>query len=550
MNHLLRKRGTASALILLVMMILLFSLLAVGQLVGGSLVRSKNEVDAAQVFQFAQAGADFAYQDVMDQAMNNYGLLESSWRDIRSLPIQLPEDVTGTVEIVAINGGTAAWITSEARKGRVGRSVRILVHARDVGIWNNAIFAGTGASGQAINGNVDIRGSVHLLGDGEIFTDLNGNGRWDPGDPFTDVNSNGRWDPGEPFVDSDANGVYTPPEPYNDSNGNGRYDPPLTVTEMNSSFSGNAHIGNNYSGIPLSIQNQIPPIPTENGLRTLNTEVRVKHGLIRIQGSATIGQQFPSAGDKGSILGSYVNDGYTGNPGAGGVTSDNGTAQKYDLGDRVKFPYISGLGAPAFRDPVTGVMYPNQKAWLDAKAMVVNVNDIKSNTPAFSYSDGNGNSISWTPGNPGQLVVNGIIKINGNLDLGEKHKTIRFDGRGTIYSTGNIDIHSNILPKVGKIFPTQTALGFIALQNINLATGAGDAQLSMMGAFYAQGVIRSAKQNQIAGTFVANFYDMGTNVPNIYQVPTLARNLPPGMPGADPIIALTKRSWRERLPSQ
>lgn len=550
MKKILRKRGTASALILLVMMILLLSLLAVGQLVGGSLVRSKNEVDAAQVFQYAQAGADFAYQQIMEQATNNHGLIESSWHDISSLPIQLLDGVTGTVEVVAVSGGTSAWITAEARKGRVGRSVRLLVRARDVGLWNNAIFAGTGASGQAINGNVDIRGSVHLLGDGEVFTDMNSNGRWDPGDSFTDVNGNGRWDAGEPFTDSDRNGVYTPPEPYQDSNGNRRYDPPLTVTEMNSSFSGNAHIGNNYSGIPSNILNQIPAIPRENGLRTLNTEVRVKHGLIRIQGSATIGQLYPASGDKGSIFGSYVNDGYIGNPGAGGVTSDNGTSQKYDLGDRVKFPYISGLGATEYRDPRTGQVYPNQRAWLDAKAMVLNVNNIKKNTPAFSHSDGKGNSISWTPGDPGQLVVNGIVKINGNLDFGERRTTIRFDGEGTIYSTGNIDIHCNLMPTVGKLFPTQAALGFIALQNINLATGSGDSQLSMMGAFYAQGVIRSAKQNQIAGTFVANFYDMGTNVPSIYQVPELARNLPPGMPGAEPIISLTKRSWRERLPTQ
>ncbi|MEJ5171968.1 MAG: hypothetical protein WHU10_13355, partial [Fimbriimonadales bacterium] len=59
----------------------------------------------------------------------------------------------------------------------------------------------------------------------------------------------------------------------------------------------------------------------------------------------------------------------------------------------------------------------------------------------------------------------------------------------------------------------------------------------------------SAKQNQIAGTFVANFFDMGTNVPNIYQVPELRRNLPPGMPGDKPYVTLRIRTWRERRPS-
>ncbi len=68
----------------------------------------------------------------------------------------------------------------------------------------------------------------------------------------------------------------------------------------------------------------------------------------------------------------------------------------------------------------------------------------------------------------------------------------------------------------------------------------------MIGAFYAQGTIRSAKQNQIAGTFVATYYDMGTNVPNIYQVPALKNNLPPGMPGGDPILVIKRQTWRER----
>lgn len=546
------NRGAASVLVLFVMMIVLFSLFAVSQLAGGSMLRSKNEVDAAQAFQVAQAGADYAFQKVIEQAEKDKGVIKEASYLLSDLPISLPDGIDGDVYVQPVSGGMEAWITSEAKIGRVGRSVRVLVSAKDVGIWNNAIFAGTGASGQAINGNVDIRGSVHLLGDGEAFEDLNGNGKWDAGDPFTDVNGNGRWDPGEPFVDANGDGVYTAPEPYNDSNGNGKYDPPLTVTELNSAFSGTAHIGNNYNGIPSTLSSRIPSIPTENGLRSLGTEVRVKHGLIRLQGAATIGQSSPASGDKGTISGSFVNDGYTGNPGAGGVSSDNGTGEKYDLGDRVKFPLIHGVGARPYTYPGNGVNYATHKTFLDANSLTIPVNTIKPNTPAFSYSDGNGNSVQWTPasgGNNARLTINGIVKINGNLDFGEKHTTINFDGRGTLYATGNIDIHSNILPVNGKLFPTQTAIGFIALQNINLATGPGDAQLSMMGAYYAQGTITSRKQNQIAGTFVANYYDMGTNVPNIYQVPTLAKNLPPGMPGDESIVSLKRKSWRERVPN-
>jgi hypothetical protein len=146
------------------------------------------------------------------------------------------------------------------------------------------------------------------------------------------------------------------------------------------------------------------------------------------------------------------------------------------------------------------------------------------------------------------LEIKGIVKVNGNHTLGKKKETIYYDGKGTLYATGDIDIHANLYPSDNKIFPTQAVLGLLAEKNMYLATGPGDSQISMMGAFYAQGTIVSAKQNQIAGTFVANFYDMGTNVPNIYQVPELRKNLPPGMPGDESIISLKRRTWRERVP--
>jgi hypothetical protein len=71
------------------------------------------------------------------------------------------------------------------------------------------------------------------------------------------------------------------------------------------------------------------------------------------------------------------------------------------------------------------------------------------------------------------------------------------------------------------------------------------AQLDIMGAFYAQNKITSAKQTNVMGTFVSSYFDMGTNVPNIYQVPALADNLPLGMIGNYPILAISQVSWRE-----
>jgi len=124
---------------------------------------------------------------------------------------------------------------------------------------------------------------------------------------------------------------------------------------------------------------------------------------------------------------------------------------------------------------------------------------------------------------------------------------LRYYGRGTIYSTDDIKVSTDLLPVAGLTFPLDTVLGLIAKDNIDLATGNGDAQLTMVGAFYAQGTVTSKKQNQIAGTFVANFFDMGQNVPKIYQVPELVNNMPPGMPGRERYFSLKVRSWRERV---
>jgi hypothetical protein len=55
---------------------------------------------------------------------------------------------------------------------------------------------------------------------GEPFTDLNGNGEWDPGEPFEEQ-GNGVWDLGEPFTDDNGNGFFDPGEPFEDLDGDG-----------------------------------------------------------------------------------------------------------------------------------------------------------------------------------------------------------------------------------------------------------------------------------------------------------------------------------------
>lgn len=549
-----KKSGTAALIGLGIMIVLLTLTLGVTGLTLGSMSRSQVEITSSVAFQAAQAAAEEEITRAMAILPENKGNFKSVSRSVTTDIGTIAPNATGTVTVQPTSLGTTAWVTATVNNRGYNRSIRVFLNSRDVSIWNNAVFAGSGAGGQAIAGNVDIRGSVHVLGDGEVYSDLNANAKWDPAEPFTDSNKNGVWDPGEPFTDTNMDGVWSAAEPYNDTNMNRVYDPPLTQTDLNSSFYGTAYIGNNYSGMPADLEGMVPASPRISGIETLGAEVRVKHGQISISGTASVGKNelIDGGGSKATIDGSFVNDGYTGTRGASAVFSDNGTTNAYDIDHLgISFPLIYGLGAQPYKDP-SGTVWASQSAFYDARGLVCPVKTITSMTPAFKYSDSYGNSIEFSPATtvddvmyPPILTVRGVVKFDGDLQLGQKD-TIRYVGNGTLYSTGHMRIDGNILPYPGRTFPTDARLGFVTKQNMYLAAGAGSAQLKMAGAFYAQGVVYSAKQNQIAGTFVGNFFDMGTNVPNIYQVPGLSLNLPPNMPGDRNYYTIRVRTWRDR----
>ena len=553
------QRGVTSVMVLLLMFVATVLMLSLAGLSMGSLKRSTNERDSGLNFNVAQAMLEFQLGQSYELAKNNNGEFIAMEVDLSYLADSITPGATAYVDVQPTEDPKRAWFTSYATYKGKQTSVRALVSTINVSVWSNAIFAGTGATGQAINGNVDIRGSVHLLGEGEAFSDLNGSGRWDDAEVFSDDNGNGVWDPGEPWVDANSDGVWNSAEPYNDTNWNGVYDPPIDATELSSSLSGKAHIGNNYYNMPIGLEAVIAPAPTIDGIETLGATVRVKHGMIAMSGGATIGDSIDPDGGmaKGKIDGSFVNDGYGGNQGSTNVYSDNGTNQSYDVGHLgIEFPVINGIGAGEYIDD-DGVVWATHGLYMDNNSLTVPVNSIDSSTPYFKYTSAAGDRFEYTPagsldpetGLPTTVPiirVEGIIKIEGNLDIANDLGELRFRGNGSLYVTQDINLHTNFMPLEGLVFPTDTVIGMIAGRDINLATGNGDAQLTMVGAYYAQGTIRSAKQNQIASTFVANFFDMGKNVPSIYQVPLLVDNMPPGMPGDVPVYTLKILSWRAR----
>ncbi|HET6452763.1 MAG TPA: hypothetical protein VFI02_00020 [Armatimonadota bacterium] len=540
-----KSKDEGSALVTAIIVMLMVSMfgLAYLTLTSTSLMRAKREERRAATLYLAEAGLEYVIAQIIDQASANDGTISSQTINTDTVLDSLKTGGTGSVVVTAVTSKTAT-ITSTANYTGLSESIRVRLKMRSIGIWNNAIFAGIGQSGRGVNGNVDIRGSVHILGDGDPFTDTNGNGVWDPAEPFIDVNGNGIFEPllGETFTDVDGNGVWSPAETYQDANLNGQYDDPLTATDLATDMGGSALIGNNYSGIPAALQSKIPVVPTEDvggeTVQTLWAELRVKHGKVNVSGTASVGQANVTGNAyKEKLDGTYVTDGYGGNQGTDNVHSDNGYTQGYDLGDRIPFPSLQN----PYTDPITGASYSKYEEYLNANSTSISHTTITGETPSFTEGSG-GNTISWDQPTR-TLTVTGIVKMGGVLNLGTKGETLYYQGKGTIFCQGeSVYVHGSVLPKT--MFPATDVMGVISKYDIEFATGDGEAQLYAAGAWYAQREIKSAKQSNFAGTYVANHFDMGTNVPSIFQVPTLADNLPPGMPGGEGVYAAQVLSWR------
>ncbi|MFH0930339.1 MAG: hypothetical protein V1890_00165, partial [Candidatus Zixiibacteriota bacterium] len=208
------------------------------------------------------------------------------------------------------------------------------------------------------------------------------------------------------------------------------------------------------------------------------------------------------------------------------------------------FPNLSN----PYTDPSTGTSYPSYQNYLYNNALVIN-GDVNL-TPGTSYPAQSNSKGSIYLDNSGNLQISGIVYVTGNINInngsgGSKSTPILFDGKGTMVSAGDINISTHVLSK--GMFPADDVIGFISANSLNIGTGDGDANLNIMGAFYAQEKITNAKQNQLAGAMVSSYFSI-SQVPDLFHVPSLADNLPPGMPGGTSYkytYQIVPNSWRE-----
>jgi len=411
------------------------------------------------------------------------------------------------------------------------RSAEAVFQAGDLSIWNNAIFAGKGQAGLLINGNVSIHGSVHLLGD-----------------------------------DVGAGGI-------------------AIAIDM----SGSSGIYNNYFNLSADLLNRIPALEQrmfEGALvDTLNATLRVQNGMVSMSGSNTIGQAPDPDSNKETLDGVYINDQWTGgsldgNGDPTSVYSDNGWEADYDMRFYLSYPtYADDDGL----DHLAQYLETNTNA--NEGFQAVHVGDMTINVGQSYYWNATtgGEVIAGVPGdgqmpmqaelNPDEfyvwydseaklMVINGRIAVDGNVafslpEVGSD-QTINYTGKGTILAYdslgGNVGGNVSIAADLVTVNPDGTeALSFPG-NNLLGVMAAGDmfigptSQLDIMGGFYAQGTISINKQTRILGTIVADSFDLGQNIPKIYEIPGLINAWAPQMRmvgGAEPGQVLFPVSWRE-----
>lgn len=378
---------------------------------------------------------------------------------------------------------------AEIAEGGVQRSRKILqlrVKADYVDSWRNAIFAG-GSGASVIRGNYRVAGPMHILGTGD--------------------------------------------------------------NEIVWAMSGSAQVVNGYDfvgGISVAdaadLKSRIPTIETTtvNGqtVETLETILRVKKGIVTLDGSANIGQQGTSGiatDDANAKYKSYL-DAIKTNQAIEGSTSSNTYASEinmnggYDLGDKIQMPNFSDQYTDS-----DGAVWDTYEQYINTNSLAVGAgkcslipykNATDAGTAGFCVGcDGGGNCpsnpatgcIKWTnptTGSP-QLIVTGRVKLDNGCasnTVGRSGYTIEYKGQGVIYSeksmtaTGKLYASKTRLDgSAGAKFATDNLLGVMTKVNLTI-----DSSSYIMGAFFASGQILTGNNSNVIGTIASNNFDIGS----------------------------------------
>lgn len=529
--------SSESGVILPIVIILMIALIITGiAFLNAAVMENRlvgRELYKNQAFWLAEAGLERTVWDLKEDIENTEEWTGWDQDDVDRLEDNINGE-DGSIElgegfyVVKLDfiDGDELLVTSTGTVKDIPRTVQIRVKAGMASPWNNAIFARKSAVGGAvIEGNARIHGSVLILGE------------------------------------------------------EGAADP---VMDMG----GTAGIRNNYDvgapqGMRPDLAVKVPSIvKIVNGesVETLDAALRVKYGQVALQGEVTVGENIPNNSIKRTMDEVHVPGEFV--IGSGGIEdhvfTDNPDPHSQD-------PLIDAVTFPSLLDPYE--TYTTFLEYLRNNSLEITIgsgldeiieskissefyfdNDEGPDEVYGKYEAGKG-GIGWyfdpAEGLHGKiyLYVEGIVWIEAeSLSIGKKDVPIEYTGTGVIVVaeevtdglgnpiaiTRNIEVHGDLLA-VGEAlygggFPHH-ALGLVT-GTLGIAYP-GEANLNLTGAFFAENAVHSGFQNQVAGTFVSNFFDMGSQVPSIYQVPELATHVPHGMPGAPPNWTLITSEWKE-----
>lgn len=496
-DYLLKKNGFVFPLVVAAIMILTLTGLVFITVSAEKEIEVRREIRKSQLFWIAEAGVELAASILRKDFTGAAGT--PSWADgfidIYNLSFVSPDNNnfytllsttsfgSGTYTVMLKNVSDGAGgsmdehiiIKSEATVGSDKKTIEVYVKSMDLSVWNNAAVGGYGFGGWLINGNVTIAGSILIYGEG------------------------------------------------------------LTEADYAIDLSGSSGIYNYYKGMNAGLKTRLPALPKVDFggevIDTLNANVWVKNGKVRLSGSATIGEpDVWGNGEKETMDGIFITDGAEGT----NFYSDNGIVNNFNLDFDISFPAIDAAYVASFSSQAYNVTIAAELAELA---------DIKHSSN-FILTDGT-NTLSVD--GAGNMVISGNIYVNGpvNFNTDGSFKKLTYSGNGTILAKNDISINAGLVtPLAANTFPTNI-IALLSEHDINIGVPNSSGYEGIMGVFYASNNMSISKQTQVVGSIGAPNIDMGSQVPSLYQVPDMSNQIPGGVVQNEPDWHVYMGEWEE-----
>ncbi len=310
---------------------------------------------------------------------------------------------------------------------------------------------------------------------------------------------------------------------------------------------GDSRIVNKYEGIDDavtglgSLASKLPALDSVefNGetVETLDTVLRIKDASLDMDNQTFLGEpDLAGDGYKETLDAIYSDD-----PPDPGDEVYADVVGAYDMGDDVSFP---GLQDPYVAP--NGASYASFTDFLDSVAYTPPLGGdlvIDGSTASFSHIDPLGKgSIAWDAVAE-VLTIDGVIKVNGQVKLGESGagagtlSAVKYEGTGVIWATDKIEIQTDVYP-LGQYLTDGPDPDSLVDGNLGLVTSTeieiqseGTGNMRVIAALFAEEKVGVNYPTNIAGSVVTNqFEGPGSNLIKVWHVPALAQLAPFGLP--------------------